>query len=362
MDWQQRYVLRYDLAEVETDFVARVLVSNLPPRGPRRSVDVLPDVGQILIDRPRVNQAVAAYVERVKRGKWRDVDPVTDLLEAEHDETAAKKLRRCHDPNSGWLEFCPTDPDHHMKYRPERCWLRICPHCAKAIAQRLRNRYEDRISKVMAATVPGWSLKHLTLTMRRDGDLAAQISVIHQATKKLIRHFWTSKDKRAGAFATFEIGPKGGNVHVHCIVYGRYVPKQEVSDHWRKLTDNYVVDIGRIDPNRAVAEGIKYVTKFAKNDGDEGRVAWVLSAPDLAALHFALKGKRRAWSWGAFYGIGDEDAETGEGEEAATDVCPKCGAPLAMATMRAVQHLLDLKSVNKCRVEEASTPPLLHFF
>src|SRR5690606_27310268 len=100
--------------------------------------------------------------------------------------------------------------------------------------------------------------------MRREGDLSAQARLLHQATKKLFKHFW-GDDKRAGAFAALEIGPQGGNVHAHVIVYGRYVAQADLSNYWHKLTGNPIVYVRRVDADKAVAEGIKYCTKFAKD-------------------------------------------------------------------------------------------------
>ncbi len=348
--WQQSHVNRYELRQLVHSHLKRS-VKPITPSAYRR--DDFPQVARLITDRPEVHEAIRKKVLKVRRNIWKEVGKVAALIEEQGDESAARKMRRCHDPQAGWLHFCPTDASHHMAYVPERCWQRICPSCAKAIAERLRLRYAGRITKVMLSPVSAWTLKMLTLTAKREDDLAAQIAKIHKATKKLIRHFWTVKDKRAGAFATFEIGPKGGNVHVHCIVYGRYVSQEEISTYWRKLTGNPVVDIRRIDPSRAVTEGIKYITKFAK--GEEGD--WVLAAEDLVTLHFALKGKRRAWSWGAFYGIGDEDEEEGEDDETTRLKCPKCGAMLASETLAGLHSLLNLKREIKCSVQEHSQPP-----
>jgi hypothetical protein len=315
---------------------------------------------EVLADQPHSRREIANAFVVHDLFRWQEAGQLADLLAAGGDERAAQKLRRCHDPNCGWVEFCSVDPGHHLRFHPERCWLRVCPSCAKALAQRLRDRYEGRIKAVVAANVQGWSLKMVTLTAKREGDLKAQLLAIHKATKKLVKHFWTRANKKAGAFATFEVGPQGGNVHVHVIVYGGYVKKQKLSDYWRKLTGNYIVDIGMISIEKAVAEGIKYIAKFAKDEkGDARHGAFVLPMEDLAALHFVLKGKRRAWSWGAFYGL-DVDVEEEpdpEAEAIKAGQCPKCGAPLAMDSISAIRQLLDLTAVIKCSVERATGPP-----
>jgi len=187
-------------------------------------------------------------------------------------------------------------------------------------------------------------------------------------TKKLIHHFW-GKDKRAGAFGAAEIGPQGGNVHAHIVIYGRYVPHDDIKVYWEKLSRKHrklyaettegdgdqVVWIKRVDPGEAVREAIKYITKLAKHEeGDAGAPGFVLPIEDLAALHFALKGKRRAWSWGSFYGVDDvpETDDSDPAELATEDTRPAGDRPFMVSHVELVAALKVLHSTveNNCRV------------
>lgn len=149
-----------------------------------------------------------------------------------------------------------------------------------------------------------------------------------------------------GAFATAEVGPRGGNVHAHIIVYGCYVRQAAISDKWRELTGNsFVVWVKQITPSRAVREGLKYVTKLGQRD--EGGELTIKPA-DLAELHIALKGRRRVWAWGCFYGLADEDADKAPTAlEPELDVC-KCGEPMRFISVPAARALLHLKSATNC--------------
>jgi len=259
-----------------------------------------------------------------------------------------------------------TDDSKPAKYYHDRCWLRVCPHCAAAFANKLRSRYEERVAVVLSANVPQWSLKKLELTMRRSADLESDLLALHKMTKKLYKHFW-GDDKRAGAFACAEVGPRGGNVHAHVVVYGRYVSHESIKRYWEKLSRKHraiyadtdegqgdrIVWIRRIKPGQAVSEAIKYITKFAKREKDEdGQASFVLSVEDLAALHFALKGKRRVWSWGAFYGV-DDVGEEGEGlQELADDLTTEAGrvVPVIVSHPELKFILLHLTVENNCTV------------
>lgn len=304
---------------------------------------------RLLIDKRSVQHKLASYERELGWQAWPRADEMAAALAAHDEGGAADKLRACHNPDSGWVHYCPNDPEHYWEFRPERCWLRICPSCAKAIAQRLRVRYAGRIAQVERQNVRAWSLKKIELTIKREGELKAQLGLLHRGSKKLFKHFW-GDDKRAGAFAALEIGPKGGNVHVHMIVYGRYVDQAAISNYWRKLTDNYIVWVKRVSAEQAISEGIKYCTKFAKsNDAND----FVLSNDDLLALHLALKGKRRVWAWGKFYGLAD-DIEQDEPPAAA---CPECSHRLAWSSRAEVRSHLILTTVIKCSLSSARAAP-----
>lgn len=329
--WQDRYALRVDLAhlrgqvsgdwdEPATVTEARGLVVDLPYE--RR------DAYSVIVSRPALVRVLQDAVEHVERAAWPEADALAQLLDKGGDPSAAVKLRACHNPEQGWWKFYP-DNDKPPKYYADRCWLRVCPHCATAFANKLRARYEGRIETVIAQDVYSWSLKKIELTMRRSDDLARDLSDLHKMTKKLYKHFF-GRDKRAGAFGCAEVGPRGGNVHVHLVAYGPFVAQAAISAYWEKLSRRHrevyedaaagdgdrIVWVKRIQPGAAVREAIKYITKFAKHDDGEPGNAFVLPVEDLAALHFALKGKRRVWSWGAFYGL---DEPEGDGLQELTD-------------------------------------------
>lgn len=381
--------------------------AHIPPPRPAQVLDA-----PVLLS---INAGIAHQVHELleHQERWVKLADLPAILEALHqvDPDASEKLKACNDPSCGFVDVCPNGD--FARLIPQRCWLRICPNCAKAIAQRLRDRLSSTLDKVTAQPVPGWTLKHLTPTMRRSGDEARDIADCHTMIKALVHLLWTKPDRRAGASAFLEFGPQGGNVHAHTIVWGRYVSQVRISNEWRRLSlkhrpmwqpwvtaqrqqlagqaarlrarlasmkrsrsrravalrlvlrrkysrqgielellkrarrqgaGDFIADIRVITKERAVGEVVKYVTKLHKLDATTGK--FLTPIADLVALHLALKGKRRAWSFGAFYGV-DVDLEETD-EQAGPHECPKCGARLVGMAVELARALLHLKDVNNC--------------
>jgi len=357
-DW----ALRYDLETLKPnkgglDFdegAAPLPVSNLSDKLS------LTDVGrQVLMSsnilRARLSKEIA-HLD--KTGKVKGVEDVAALLRL-YDRQAGEKFACCHNIETYALGFHVHTADNGdetiaVKHQRERCWLRICPKCARDISARLRLRYAARLAVVELHKPMGFGFKHLVLTMRRgdDGrDLRADLEFIHKAAKKLVHHFWTKGNKRAGAFATVEIGPQGGNVHVHAMVWGAFVPKHEIWAYWEKLTGNLDVHIEAKTKAEVLAEGLKYITKLAKSDDG---LAFTLSTEDLVTLHLAMRGKRRVWAWGALYGMVDDERDAEEDVERDAGRCDECRTPMLWARVAELRELLGLscsivlKSESKC--------------
>lgn len=308
-----------------------------------------------LLNNPKVRQVVRRELDHLDRAHRSGfaaavADELEDDDSTHYDPEAARRLRMCDDPNfhAIGLHVHPAENGEHtgavmVKVERRRCWLRNCPKCAKDHAARLRARYEGRIWKVVGQNLPGCELRHVVLTMPRSIDLRGDLAKLHRCAKKLRQHFWGRHGQ--GAFATAEVGPKGHQVHVHMIVYGGWVRQAELSDYWRKLTGNaFVTWIKRIKPSAAVREGIKYVTKLAKTDGQGG---WTMHPADVAELHCALKGRRRVWAWGAFYGLADDDKDQAPADDAGEPKC-RCGAPMVFLTVPEARALLHSKGANNC--------------
>jgi hypothetical protein len=431
--------LRRDLGEVATAWAQGPMTSEHPwaeptPWAPAPALP--PDAAGLIAQTPGLALQVHELLEHQER--WIRLDDLAAFLQElrQVDPDAADKLKLCNNPECGYVELCPNGD--FSRLIPLRCWLRLCPNCAKVIAQRLRDRLDAVIDKVTAQPVPGWTLKHFTPTMKRSGDHARDIADCHTMVKALVHSLWTKRDRRAGAASFLEFGPLGGNLHAHTLAWCRFTKQAATSDEWRRLSlmhrpmwqpwvkaqrsaveeladgyreelrttlkrarpllptlkrklsrraaalrllkrklsrraaalrllmgrkysrkgierevlkrarrqgkGDFITDIRVIDKDRAVGEVVKYVTKLYKVDPSTGRFETPIA--DLVALHMALKGKRRAWSFGSFYGV-DIDLEEGE-EKTEPHECPKCGARLVGLSVVAARALLHLKDANNC--------------
>jgi len=380
--------------------------------------------GAVLHGLPGISAKVEAELKRAS--EFIKLTNMPELLKALRlvDPEAADKLRDCADPECGTVLYCPAGD--FAQYCNDRCWLRICPNCAKTIAGRLRDKLGRVLDEIQKARAPGFSLKHMTPTIKRtrpaveglppDEALFARakesqkdIEEFHDMDKALVHSCCLGNDKRAGASAYLEFGPQGGNIHAHNVLYCAFVPQAQLSDEWRRLSlqhrrmwrpwvsatlamlqarkahyaaelralgrsrsvrarrlrlvvasmtrrrlqaqlfkmakrqgiGDYIVDIRQISAERALAEVVKYVTKLHKRNG---KGEYETPVEDLVALHLALKGKRRAWSWGSFYGVDLPEPE----EKAEPQCCPNCGGVLLGATVPELRALLHSKDESNC--------------
>jgi hypothetical protein len=325
------------------------------------------------------HELVRAKVGREMRGQDRlarvsRAPEIAAAIAALGDQQAAAKLRTCNDPDQMELGICVHENDEGapgvvlVKPRRHRCWQRGCPRCQRDIAARLRKRYERRTLWLIEHNKRrAWRLQSfvLTTTWTLDGDDGGRgvVRQLHQAVKKLVKHFWGMKG--AGAFGGWEIGSKGGRLHAHGLAFGPYVPHAELSDYWRQLTGCFVVWARSVKPGaewNAVCEAIKYTAKLSRRD-ETG--AFAMKPEDLAKVHMVLKGRRRVWSWGAFYNLKDAEQEE-EAKLKAEDAAPDAEhceqghrmvflpLPMVRALVESAERAHHLKGAIKCPPGAAS--------
>ena len=201
----------------------------------------------------------------------------------------AKKFRDC---GAEVVVLCCVKCGN-TKIVPVGCDLRICPVCAHDFAVKIAIQIKRFWKAVQRKR--GWTLKHITLPVKTDGDLQGAYDRGWRAWRRLWRKYL--KEDGAGAVAAVEFGPKNGNVHFHVLYYGPYIPQAHLSDWWLELTgDSMVVDIRRLKDrgkgfDAAFFECLKYPAKF-----DE-------LSPELAVdVLSVLKGTRRIQPYGIFFG------------------------------------------------------------
>lgn len=231
----------------------------------------------------------------------------------------AHRLCACH--RDAIVLECGNPEDSHRFYAPYRCELRICPLCGFF---RFKKVFKNLKKKIKAKKlIQGKNrLMLLTLTKKKDPEKdcysAEEIKTAFKQARKLMNKLYRKKDG-CGGLGVMEIG-KSGNLHIHILVCGRYVPKTIIRAVWWAITgDSYIVDIKGRHPKTkrplTLNTGLGYVLK------DITKPAHFVSYLDYVDLELALRGVRRIHRFGIFYDLGKV-------EDKAKVRCPYCGCKL----------------------------------
>lgn len=177
---------------------------------------------------------------------------------------------------------------------PRRCEVRICEHCAKKFAAKLRRRQLE-IAKKLKPAVDGRRAMFFTGTLVRHplySPTHKDVDRVFAAFKRLMHSHWPA-DKGCGALAVLEIG-NNFNLHVHAIVYGHYINKFALSALWKEYTgDSKIIKINEIKkPEGCINYLLKYITKPDQKRNPERAAKWL----------GLLIGQRRVRTYGIFYG------------------------------------------------------------
>lgn len=201
---------------------------------------------------------------------------------------------------------------------PKRCEVRICESCARKFAAAVRTR----IAEIAEELTPrkGKQLALLTLTKKTFPNYlptSNEVRQLNRCARKLINEFWPKKDG-GGGFAVLEVGDNN-NLHIHALIYGRFVLQEVISKRWLELTgDSPVVDIRSLHKARTgIGYLLKYVAKPKKTD----------DPVELAHYLHLLIGIRRIHTYGVFYNRFRLRPSTG-------CPCPRCGGKLVLHDFR----------------------------
>lgn len=147
---------------------------------------------------------------------------------------------------------------HHKTYRvvPDFCHDRWCIPCQNARGARLAVNVLEHLA--------GRSTRFLLLTVRGNQDsLAERLAFILTAFRRLRRTtFWTDRVVGGAAFVELTRGEAGDHwhVHLHVILEGCYIPKDQLESVWSDLTGgSFKVGIKKVKDRRRVAW---YVAKY----------------------------------------------------------------------------------------------------
>ena len=129
-------------------------------------------------------------------------------------------------------------------YKPLRC--RRCEGC-------IRHKASLQIARLIVALAPATDITFLTLTSLPDTDWKR----IMRAWSSFVR--WLRVRAPAAQYAAVkEEGPSTGMKHLHVLLIDMpFVPWEDASDAWKRVTGAWNVSIQRVDG----AKAIRYITK-----------------------------------------------------------------------------------------------------
>lgn len=222
---------------------------------------------------------------------------------------------------------------------PRRCEVRICAHCSKKYARRIRQRFNEIAEAFPNTAYLRWS--HLVLTLRTTPEEPlshSRAKHLNKCGRKLINKLWPKKEG-AGALAVIEVG-NNHNLHLHSLVYGRYVPQGVISNLWLKITkDSRIVHISAV---RKKKQGInyllKYITKPPKSDDPVGQALYL----DV------ILGLRRIHTYGILYNCKISKKES--------TPCPLCSGKLTYCGFHPGPFLtINSKFWEECSIQKNGT-------
>ena len=196
---------------------------------------------------------------------------------------------------------------------PNRCESRICDTCTGKFAARVRKRLAQIFRNLSYKN--NMMLIFLTLTKRLEPGTnpnTFDAKKVLQDTRKLVKKLWP-KSGGCGAFSVLETG-KQQHLHVHLIIYGRYVPQRRISDEWLKITcDSPVIHVCSV---RGAKKASNYLLKYITKPLEAAVAAKLAKYLDL------ITGLRRIHSFGIFYNF--------KVVERTSSGCPICKSKLSL--------------------------------
>jgi len=157
------------------------------------------------------------------------------------------------------------------------------------------------------------NVRTLMLSIKNVTDLRAGAKKIRACFNRL-RHRKRYKALMEGGLSGIEGKPgKDGkwNVHLHCIYYGGYIPRGQLSLDWKEITgDSWYV---YVKAHRNVSDALRYVLKYVTKGLNPDAPEW--TGEDLVEFVVALSDMRLIQAFGCFLKHASK----------VYLVCPKCG-------------------------------------
>jgi len=169
------------------------------------------------------------------------------------------------------------------------CGLRTCLDCSRDRANRIFTEIYNIAKRVKLKKY--WTFKMITFSygFEQYTPYSDVIRKVKQAFKKI--YYDILQQKGAGAVVNIELGEKNLSIHLHCLYYGGFIPRETLIKEWKKYTGRWYVDIRKIRGRKGIKEVIKYVTKGLLD----------MSYERAFEIEKMLEGQRMFVTYGLFY-------------------------------------------------------------
>lgn len=278
------------------------------------------------------------------------------------------------------VELCSGDITHSRAI-PISCHKRYCPHCARREAARLVANHAPQIKAIVDESEnKNYRLRRIELTTAIDifdPDIEAKMKEAVDAVNRTFdyfcgsklsdsqKHRWSEKNHKGytgeGLIFSTEFGEDGRKLHFHCLFFGRYLNKYDLTKVWMAMSGYSITWVQHVSKTEGgIREALKYVTKDIKpkTDPQTGEILGTLPNPKFVAqIAKVLHGSRRVFCRGAFRGL--ETDITEPGADLGETICKQCGSVTEVVTVEvwsawhyakyvaAKKRQLDLKPGNK---------------
>jgi len=169
------------------------------------------------------------------------------------------------------------------------CGLRTCPDCAKDRAYKVFTEIYNIAKRVKLKEY--WTFKMITFSY--GFEQYTPYSIVINKVKEAFTKIWRDilQQKGAGAVVSIELGEKNLSVHIHCLYYGGFIPREKLITAWKLHTGKWYVDIRKVRGRKGIKEVIKYIAKGLLD----------ISYKRAFEIEKALRGQRRFITYGIFY-------------------------------------------------------------
>lgn len=143
---------------------------------------------------------------------------------------------------------------------PVSCGNRFCKICSAGRRGRLIRKLNYIVTQV--PTKQNYKIRFLTLTIPNQSNIRDGHSILVKSFRRLRQRSFWKKRVDGGAFVIEATGRPGKwHVHLHIILYCKYIPCRMISKYWSKVSPGRIIKIKNVPLSAVVNYLTKYVTK-----------------------------------------------------------------------------------------------------